>query len=57
MVVLKVEVEEYDGTYECIICSESVRGKPALKCAQCTSNPMHLGCVFATTYKRHLPTV
>ena len=31
-VKLKGETYDYDGTYDCLICSESVRGKPALSC-------------------------
>ena len=42
---VEVKVEEYDGTYECLFCGESVRGQPALKCSQCSSNPFHLACV------------
>ena len=38
------EVEPYDGTYACLVCSDSVRGKPALKCWQCNSNPVHRAC-------------
>ena len=33
-------VAEYDGSYECLICSESVRGTAALQCTQCQSNPV-----------------
>ena len=29
---VKAETYDYDGTYDCLICSESVRGKPALSC-------------------------
>ena len=28
---IEVKVEEYDGTYECLFCGESVRGQPALQ--------------------------
>ena len=35
------EVEPYDGSYACGFCSESVRGTAALKCSQCSSNPVH----------------
>jgi hypothetical protein len=38
-------VEEYDGTYVCFICSKSVRGRDALQCSQCQSNPFHRACV------------
>ena len=30
---IEVKVEEYDGTYVCLFCGESVRGQPALKCS------------------------
>ena len=29
------EVEPYDGSYACLICTESVRGQPALVCSKC----------------------
>ena len=35
------EVEPYDGSYACGFCSESVQGTVALKCSQCSSNPVH----------------
>ena len=38
-------VEDYDGSYACLICSNSVRGKPALHCSQCSVNPFHVACV------------
>ena len=34
------EVEPYDGSYACGFCSEPVRGTAALKCSQCSSNPV-----------------
>ena len=42
------EVEPYDGSYACGFCSESVRGTAALKCSQCSSNPVHWACVAGT---------
>ena len=42
---IEVKVEDYDGTYVCLFCGESVRGQPALKCAHCSSNPFHVACV------------
>ena len=39
---IEVKVEDYDGTYVCLFCGESVRGQPALKCSHCSSNPFHL---------------
>ena len=44
------EVEPYDGTYACCFCSESVRGTAALKCSQCSANPVHSACVAGTKY-------
>ena len=32
-----VKVEEFDGSYDCLICSESVRGTDARKCLACAS--------------------
>ncbi len=34
---IEVKVEDYDGTYVCLFCGESVRGQPALKCSHCSS--------------------
>ena len=31
------KVEEFDGSYACLICSESVRGTDARKCLACAS--------------------
>ena len=42
---IEVKVEDYDGTYVCLFCGESVRGQPALKCSHCSSNPFHVACV------------
>ena len=47
---IEVKVEDYDGTYACVFCSESVRGTAALKCSQCSSNPVHTACVAGSTY-------
>ena len=47
---IEVKVEDYDGTYACVFCSESVRGTAALKCSQCSSNPVHAACVAGSTY-------
>ena len=30
------EMEPYDGSYACLICTESVRGQPALVCSKCS---------------------
>jgi hypothetical protein len=50
------EVEPYDGTYACLFCSDSVRGKPALKCWQCNSNPFHRACDKHSRYAEVCPT-
>ena len=47
---VEVKVEDYDGTYACGFCSESVRGTAALKCSRCSSNPVHTACVAGSTY-------
>ena len=46
----EVKVEEFEGTYSCVVCSESVRGGEALHCAQCSSNPVHLSCVLGSPF-------
>ena len=42
---IKVKAEEVDGSYECLICGESVRRTRALHCSQCTCPPFHEACV------------
>ena len=42
---IKVKSEEVDGSYECLICGESVRRTRALHCSQCTCPPFHQACV------------
>ena len=37
------QVDPYDGSYACGFCSGSVRGAVALKCSQCSSNPVYTG--------------
>jgi hypothetical protein len=49
-------VEEYDGTYVCFICSESVRGRDALQCSQCQSNPFHRACVADSVFAKTCAT-
>jgi hypothetical protein len=49
------EVDEYDGSYACVICSESVRGDDALCCSQCLSNPFHARCVVGTAFAETCP--
>ena len=51
-------VEEYDGSYACLICGESVRGMEALKCShwQCESNPLHRACITNPQWLRECPT-
>ena len=41
------KVEEFDGSYACLICSESVRGKDARRCSACTCQPWHTECAPA----------
>ena len=43
--VKEEQVAEYDGSYECLICGESVRRTRALHCSQCTCPPFHQACV------------
>jgi len=51
-----VKIEEYDGSYECVICSQSVRGDAAvLHCSQCSSNPFHQSCVEKTEFMHKCP--
>ena len=49
------EVEDVDGSYACVICSESVRGMAALCCARCSSNPFHASCVDGTGFAEMCP--
>ena len=42
-----IKIEEFDGSYACLICSESVRGKDARKCGACTCQPWHTECAPA----------
>ena len=51
----EVKVEEFDGTYACVICSESVRGGDALHCGQCSSNPVHFSCVRGSAFSETCP--
>ena len=53
---VKVEVEEFDGSYACLICSESVRGNDALTCSQCSSNPFHRACASGSRHETECPT-
>jgi hypothetical protein len=46
---VRPKVEEFDGSYDCLICSESVRGKDARKCSACTCQPWHTACAPALT--------
>ena len=50
------EVEPYDGSYACLICTESVRGQPALVCSKCNSNPFHRTCDPESKYAEVCPT-
>ena len=42
---VSVKVEDYDGTYDCLICGASVCDQPALHCSRCHVNPLHQACV------------
>ena len=39
-----VKVEEHDGSYDCLLCSESVRGTEARHCSACSVQPWHEEC-------------
>jgi len=46
-----VNMEEYNGSYKYVICSQSVRGDAAvLRCSQCSSNPFHRSFVEKTDF-------
>ena len=51
-------VEEYDGSYECLTCGDSVRGMEALKCShwQCQSNPIHRACITNPKWLHECPS-
>ena len=49
------EVEPYDGSYACLICTNSVRGQPALVCLQCNCNPWHRECDTEEKYVELCP--
>ena len=51
------EVEPYDGSYACLICTDSVRGEPALVCWECNSNPWHRKCDKDSKLSRCAPHV
>ena len=38
------EVENYHGSYVCLICFDSVRGQPALHCVRCNCPPWYVAC-------------
>ena len=49
--------DDCDGTYECLICSESVKGHTdALQCSECQSNPFHRSCVTKDKWLQQCPT-
>jgi hypothetical protein len=51
-----VKVEQFDGHYDCMICSESVRSDAeAVQCSKCNCNPMHKACVEDTVYATTCP--
>ncbi len=41
---VRPKVEEVDGSYDCLICSESVRGTEARRCSVCSCQPWHVAC-------------
>ena len=47
---VEVKVEDYDGSYACLFCGDSVRGQPAVACLQCNSNPWHRTCDIHLKY-------
>ena len=49
------EAYDYDGAYDCVICSESVRGTDALHCSKCSSNPFHHKCVAGSGFVETCP--
>ena len=51
------QVADYDGSYECLICSESVRGTAALKCTQCQSNPVYMQGLEGSIHTRTCASV
>ena len=53
---VEVKVEDYDGSYDCLFCGDSVRGMPALVCWECNSNPWHRTCDKDLKYIEVCPT-
>ena len=49
-------MEDYDGSYDCLFCGDSVRGMPALVCWECNSNPWHRTCDKDLRYIEVCPT-
>jgi hypothetical protein len=41
---VRPKVEEFDGTYDCLVCFESVRGQQAQRCSECMCQPWHTAC-------------
>ncbi len=41
---VRPKVEDFDGSYDCLICSESVRGTEARRCSVCSCQPWHVAC-------------
>jgi len=53
---VEVKIEEFDGSYDCLICSKSVRSKGlVLACSRCSSNPFHESCVKNTRFMKICP--
>ena len=41
---VRPKVEDFDGSYDCLICFESVRGTEARRCSVCSCQPWHVAC-------------
>jgi len=53
---VEIKIEDFDGSYECLICSKSVRTQGSvLVCSQCSSNPFHESCVKDTQFMKICP--
>ena len=49
------EVEPYDGSYACLVCTKSVRGQPALNCSECDCHLWHVACDKDKKYVDNCP--
>ena len=55
-VVKEEPADDYDGSYMCLVCSESVRGTDALGCSKCQSNPFHRSCMTNELWLEQCPS-